>query len=88
MAKIVYRLIPDKTIDLVYQSKIYDVDEDCFTKNDYIKAAQKYTKDFNKEMGVNYTWQELFGLPRDIGWRYCSKCGCYFWKDDGCDCDE
>lgn len=88
MARIAYRLWADKSIELVENSKIYEVDEDYLKKSDYIKAAQEYTKEFNQEMGVNYTWQELFGLPEDIGYRYCSKCDCFFWEGDGCECDE
>ena len=66
-----------------------DMDEDYTRKTDYIKAAKSYTTWINGNANLSkpLTWELLFGEPEDIGYRYCSKCGSYFWEDEECDCD-
>ena len=86
MGKIIYRLEADKNLKIVNNSWLYDVDEDFTSKKAYIAAAIKLTDKANKEFKTNYTYNELFGEPVDIGWRYCSKCNEYYWADDGCYC--
>ena len=88
MKKITYLLESNKEIELVNETWLYDVAEDYFTKAAYIKRARKLTERANKEYKANYAWQELFGEPKDIGWRYCTDCDEFYWKDDGCSCDE
>lgn len=68
----------------------YDIDEDYKTKKDYIKAAKKYAEQITKKLGYEklIDWVTLFGNPVDSGYRYCSRCDCYFWLEDGCECEE
>ena len=67
---------------------LWDVDEDYFNKADYIKKAKYYQAKVKKELGIDISWEHLFGRPVDIGWRYCSKCDTSFWADDGCECED
>lgn len=84
-----YRLWSDKTIDICENTWLVDIDEDYFSKKEYIENAKYYTDKANKEFGTKYTWQELFGEPEDIGWRYCKKHDCFYWEDDGCpECED
>lgn len=87
MGRIAYRLEANKELEIVENSWLYDVDEDCLSKREYVKEAKRLTEKANKEFKTNYTYQELFGDPEDIGWRYCDKCGEFYWKDDGCYCE-
>ena len=88
MSRIAYRLISNKTIKNVEDSFLYDIDEDFTTKKGYIKKAIEYTKSFNEDFKTNYTYKDLFGTPEDIGYRYCSKCDCFFWNDEDCCCED
>lgn len=87
MKKVAYRLEANKELEIVENSWLYDVDEDFLSKREYVKEAKRLTEKANKEFGTNYTYQELFGDPIDIGWRYCTECGEYYWGDDGCYCE-
>lgn len=83
MPKIAYRLESNKELDIVNNSWLYDIDEDFTSKKAYIARAKKLTEKANKEFNTNFTYNELFGEPVDIGWRYCSRCGeCYWFNDD------
>lgn len=67
---------------------LYDIDDDFFTKEAYIKRAKAITFSVNYKFDTNYKWTDLFNKPIDIGWRYCEKCDTYYWADDECNCDE
>ena len=82
-----YRLESNKELEIVNNSWLYDVEEDFTNKDKYIARAKKLTEKANKEFGTNYSYEELFGKPTDIGWRYCKKCGAFYWGDDWCDCE-
>lgn len=100
MARIVYRLwaIKDETnyTELGYTLKeaqqiideSYDIDEDFFKKTDYRKTAQEYAKQITLKLKLAKPihWVDLFGDAEDIGYRYCSKCDCYYWDGDECEC--
>lgn len=84
---IAYRLETNKELEIVNKTWLYDVDESFRSKQEYIASAKEITEIANMEFKTNYTWQELFGEPKDIGWRYCKRCGEYYWSDEGCSCD-
>ena len=69
----------------------FDIDEDYTNKQEYIKQAKNYADHINKELNINLKWFNYFDDVRknyDIGYRYCSKCGAFFWDGDPCDCEE
>ena len=86
--KIAFRLISNKTIAHTKAIWFEDVDEDFTNKKSYISYAKELTKKFNEEEKTSYSWKELFDEPKDIGYRYCSKCDTYFWDGEECNCDE
>ena len=102
MARIAYRLwaIKDEQnyIDAGYTMEeataiidaACDIDEDYLRKSDYIKAAKLEDQSITKQLDLKQPldWVVLFGEPCDIDYRYCSKCGAYFWNGDPCDCDD
>ena len=85
MAK-AYRLETNKDLEIVNNSWLYDIDEDFTSKKAYIARAKKLTAKANKDFKTNFTYQELFGEPVDIGYRYCNRCGSYYWASECCDC--
>lgn len=82
-----YLLSANKELEIVNNSWLYDVEEDFTSKKDYIAVAKKMTEKANKQFGTNFTYKELFGDPVDNGYRYCKRCGSYYWADDHCECD-
>ena len=95
MIKKCYRLISEKGFmeeqgcSTEQINSLWDVDEDYTTKRDYIKSAKRYTEEFNKKFDTSFKYQELFGEPEDIGYRYCTLCEETFWADDGeHECEE
>lgn len=88
MIKNCYRLVSDKGFmaeagfNIEQTDYLWDVDEDYTTKREFIKAAKRYTEEFNKEFNTSFTYQELFGEPEDIGYRLCTLCGATFWVYD------
>lgn len=83
---IAYRLESNKELEIVNNSWLYDVDEDFISKKEYIAAAKKLTGKANKEFNTNYSWVELFGEPSNCGYRYCKKCGTFYWNSEECEC--
>lgn len=83
---IVYRLQPHDGLDIKVEDYLYDVDEDCTGKKAYIQRAKTWTERVNARFHTSYNWNDLFPEPTDIGWRYCKKCGEYYWSDDECGC--
>lgn len=87
MKKVAYRLWADKTLREVNMSRVlFEVDEDYLSKSAYIEAAKKYTQQLNDEFDTDYTYEDIFGEPEDIGWRYCTKCDTFFWDGEDCEC--
>ena len=87
MKKVAYRLQPHDDLREDIQEYLYDIDEDFLKKTDYIKRAKVWTDRVNQEFKTNYNWTELFPQPTDLGWRYCTNCDEFYWKDDYCDCE-
>ncbi len=83
---IAYRLQPKEDLELKVDDYLYDVDEDYTSKKRYIERAKTWTKRVNTRFKTNYKWTDLFPEPTDIGWRYCKRCGEYFWKGEICGC--
>jgi len=81
-----YRLEANKELEIVNNSWLYDIDEDFTSKKEYIARAKKLTELANKQFKTNYTYYELFGDPVDVGYRYCSRCGCFYWSSEECEC--
>lgn len=81
-----YRLEANKELEIVNNSWLYDVDEDFTSKKAYIARAKQLTTRANKHFGTNYTYNELFGEPNSNGYCYCTKCGCYYWVGECCEC--
>lgn len=92
MIKKCYRLIADKGFaedvgcTLEQMNYLWDIDDNFTTKKEYLKVAKDYTSDFNQKFNTSFIYQELFGEPKDIGYRYCTECGETFWNDDEHDC--
>ena len=84
---IAYRLLPYYNLPENVYDYLYDVDEDFTSKIKYVERAEKITSKVNARFNTSYSWNELFPKPTDIGWRYCKKCGEYYWCDDGCCCE-
>lgn len=70
----------------------YDIDEDHTNKQSYIKRAKEYADKINKELNINIKWYVYFDDVRKKGfdqfYRYCSKCGSFFWAGESCECEE
>lgn len=81
-----YRLESNKELEIVNNSWLYDIDEDFTSQKEYIARAKKLTEKANKEFGTDYHFMDLFGQPISAGYRYCSKCGCYYWLGESCEC--
>ncbi len=100
MSKKAYRLMSNKYeqdyYDRGYDEKdtkaiidlIYDVDEDFITKKAYIERAKYYHDKVLTHLGLDVDWKLLFGEPMESDYRYCAKCGCYFYATDGCECED
>ena len=95
MYKVCYRLMTEKSFlddefsgNAKMYNYLYGIDEDFDTKKEYIKTAKMYVDGFNEEFETDYTYQDFFGEPIDIGWRRCTKCGETFWGDQSHDCYE
>ncbi len=65
---------------------IYDIEEDFTNKTKAIEFAERTTIKVNKLFNTNYCYQDLFGEIEYNGFRYCNKCGDYFWSGEDCDC--
>lgn len=83
---IAYRLDPLYGIKEEVYEYLYDEGEDFTNKKSYIERAKQLTKRVNKEFKTTYTWTDLFETPNDIGFRFCKKCGAFYWGDDCCEC--
>lgn len=83
---VAYRLEPKNGLTEEISEYLYDIDEDYTSKAKYITRAEKLTAQVNTKFQTNYFWNDLFETPRDIGWRYCKKCGSSYWRNDCCDC--
>ena len=81
-----YRLESNKELEIVNNSWLYDIDEDFTSKKAYIARAKKLTDKANKEFNTNFTYKQLFGDPIDNGYRYCKRCGAYYWSSEECEC--
>ena len=71
-----------KIIDMAW-----DDDKDFTSKNEYIKTAKKWAENYSKKFGKKISWILLYGEPEDSDYMYCSKCDCFFYEADGCECD-
>lgn len=104
MARIAYRLLTKKEesnyVDAGYTEQeanniidfLYDVDEDYTSKKDYVKWAKYYADRVKEKLNIDIDWKLIFDDVTDPNfysdYRYCSKCGEFFWAGEDCGCDE
>lgn len=85
-----YRLLADKSIldnlPRRLSNFLWELDEDFFTKAQWLKRAKEIVSKVNLEAEQEYTVEQLFGECNFEGWCYCTNCEEYFWTDDGHDC--
>ena len=65
----------------------YDDDEDFISKKNYITYAKKRAEYYSKKLGFDIDWETLYGRPFESDYRYCARCGNFFFETDGCECD-
>ena len=73
-------------ISIKWANKLYDIDEDYLSKVEYNKRAKSIVEEINNDLGAEFTIADVFGECRDIGWRYCTKCGDSFWSSENHEC--
>lgn len=66
----------------------YEVDEDFISKREYIARAKYYQAKIKEDLGIEVDWKVLFGEPESYGYRYCPKCGEFYWENEECGCGE
>ena len=68
---------------------LYEEDEDFTSKAEYIRTAKYYCKECTEYLKLTkpLDWKIAFGMPDDIGYRYCSKCEEFFWDGEPCGCE-
>lgn len=104
MAKVAYRLLTikdeDNYINAGYTEQeakdiielLYDVDDDYKNKKDYIKDAKYYADYVKTKLNIDIDWKLIFDDitdPKYVSeYRYCPKCGEFFWAGEDCGCDE
>ena len=85
-----YRLLADKSVTdhlpRRWANILWDLDEDFFTKAQWLKRAKEIIKELNQETDRKYTVEEIFGECSFEGWSYCTECDEYFWAEDGHEC--